>query len=145
MGTYIKDTTCKKSQPSPVGIRLKAELKKRGFSQKSFAEQLGMSPSHLSDIVRGNRPLSLKTAVILQNLLGIPAKDWMDLQISHKLEGNSDNNSEGFRDAEEIAAYDQIICVKTLLKKANISAKGNRECLDVLRYIYGSSEKWSDR
>lgn len=136
MGTYIKDTTCKKSQPSPVGIRLKAELKKRGFSQKSFAELLGMSPSHLSDIVRGNRPLSLKTAVILQNLLGIPAKDWMDLQISHKLEGNSDNNSEGFRDAEEIAAYDQVICVKTLLKKANISAKGNRECLDVLRHTY---------
>ena len=129
-------TRSKKIQVSPVGIQLKAELKKRGVSQKDFAEQLGMSPSHLSDIVRGNRPLSLKTAIIFQNLLGIPAKEWMDLQISHKLEGSSDNNSEGFRDAEEIAAYDRIISVKILLKKANISAKGNRECLDVLRHTY---------
>ena len=38
MGTYIKDTTCKKSQPSPVGIRLKAELKKKetGLFAKEF-------------------------------------------------------------------------------------------------------------
>lgn len=132
MGTNSKNTTCNKSQPSPVGIRLKAELKKRGVSQKKFAEQLGMSPSHLSDIVRGSRPLSLKTAIILQKNIGIPAKEWMEMQLTHNLEGNSEDSQK----AEELAAYDKIISVKTLLRKANVKAKSNDECLEVLRHLY---------
>lgn len=132
----IKTITSKKSQPTPVGIRLKAELKKRGISQKNFAEQLGMNPSHLSDIVRGSRPLSLKTAVSFQNLLGIPAKEWMDLQISHNLEDNPHHDNADFRDAEELAEYDRIISVKVLLKEAKINVKCNKDCLDVLRRTY---------
>lgn len=128
--------THNKSLASPVGVLLKAELKKRGISQKNFAEQFGMSPSHLSDIVRGNRPLSLKTAIDFQNLLGIPAKEWMDLQISHKLEGKANGDEVKLRVAEELAAYDKIISVKILMKKANLKAKDNGECLAVLRDTY---------
>ena len=136
MGLSMKINTGKKSTSSPVGVRIKAELKERDISQKDFAERLGMSPSHLSDLVRGERPLSLKTAITLQNLLGIPVREWLELQISHNLEDRNDSINAKFRDTKELEAYDKIISVKILLKKANISVKGNSECLDLLRKSY---------
>lgn len=126
----------KKSSSSPVGIRLKAELKKRGVSQKNFAEQLDMRPSHLSDIIRGERPLSLKLAFNLQILLGIPVKEWMDLQLQHNIDKETDVDKVDVEAGEALAAYDKIVSVKDLLKKAKIKARGNSQCLSLLRQAY---------
>lgn len=121
---------------SPVGVKLKAELKSRGISQKEFAERLEMRPSHLSDIIRGERPISLKTAFLLQILLGIPAKEWMDMQLKHNLEKEKGIDKVEVEAGEILTAYDKIVSVKELLKKAKIRVKDNSQCLSLLKQTY---------
>lgn len=65
------------------GEVLAAELEERGISQKSFAEQIGMRPSHLSELINGKRNVTMAIADKLQEALGIDAQSWMNLQIQY--------------------------------------------------------------
>lgn len=65
------------------GEVLAAELEERGISQKSFAEQIGMRPSHLSELINGKRNVTMAIADKLQKALGIDAQSWMNLQIQY--------------------------------------------------------------
>ncbi|MGI6222392.1 MAG: helix-turn-helix domain-containing protein [Prevotella sp.] len=123
--------------PSSPGARLKEELKRRKISQRNFAEQIGMSPSHLSDIIRGARPLSMKTAEKLESFLGIPIAQWMDLQLQCEIQQHTgNNNEEEIRARKELEDYDKIISIKILSKKAGAKQEGNKQFLDSLRNYY---------
>ena len=63
----------------PGGI-LGDELKERGIKRKDFAKQTGMCPSHLSELIRGKRGFTPKTAERIAAVLGIPDADWVALQ-----------------------------------------------------------------
>ena len=58
--------------PQHPGTILKAELRERGIKQKSFAEAIGMRPSHLSALLHGAR--------------NIPARIWLNLQDNYNLD-----------------------------------------------------------
>lgn len=68
------------------GEILREELKERGIKQKEFAQQIGISPSHLNDFIKGRRSLSVKLAMKLENQLSIPFKTWMSLQNGYDYE-----------------------------------------------------------
>jgi HTH-type transcriptional regulator/antitoxin HigA len=70
----------------PPGATLKLELEERGISQKDFAAQIGMRPSHLSELINGKRTLTVQTALRLENVLNIPAKIWLNLQTNYELD-----------------------------------------------------------
>lgn len=57
-------------------LRLAAELKARGLSQTSLAEQLDVDGSMVSRLVRGARKPSLAIAARLEELLAIPMPLW---------------------------------------------------------------------
>lgn len=124
------------SKPSPLGVKLKEELKKRQLSQKDFAKQIGLSPSHLSDIIMGRRPASLELTHTFQVLLGVPIQDWMDLQVQYSIEKKENKDEDDFRAGNIIAAYDEIISVGTLLKIAKIKKINNKQCLAELQKVY---------
>lgn len=63
------------------GSLLRKELKARGLTQRKFAEEVGMRPSHVSEIVSGKRSVSKAIAVKFQEALGIEAKCWLELQL----------------------------------------------------------------
>lgn len=65
------------------GTILKEELRERKIKQRELAEQIGMQPSHLSEIVRGKRPMTKAVADKLEPVLGIPSLDWMRLQLAY--------------------------------------------------------------
>ena len=65
------------------GTILKEELRERKIKQRELAEQIGMQPSHLSEIVRGKRPMTKAVADKLETVLGIPSIDWMRLQLAY--------------------------------------------------------------
>ena len=65
------------------GTILKEELRERKIKQRELAEQIGMQPSHLSEIVRGKRPMTKAVADKLEAVLGIPSLDWMRLQLAY--------------------------------------------------------------
>src|SRR4051812_37760608 len=45
------------------------------YSQRAFARQLGMSPGELSEILRGKRSLSLKSALKIARSLGLNSSE----------------------------------------------------------------------
>lgn len=65
------------------GEVLAAELEERDITQKAFAKQIGMRPSHLSELINGKRNVTMAIADKLQEALGIDAQSWMNLQIQY--------------------------------------------------------------
>lgn len=65
------------------GEVLSAELEERGITQKAFAQQIGMRPSHLSELINGKRNVTMAIADKLQEALGIDAQSWMNLQVQY--------------------------------------------------------------
>lgn len=80
------------------GTILKAELKERRIKQKDFAEQIGMRPTHLNALLQGDRNVSPQLAIRLEQVLGIPAKNWLNLQENYNLDR--------IRTAELVDGYD---------------------------------------
>lgn len=62
------------------GSVLKKELKARGIRQKDFAEALGMPAPNLSELIKGKRNITESIAIKLEEALGIPYQNWMNLQ-----------------------------------------------------------------
>lgn len=65
------------------GTILKYELEERELTQKTFAEQIGMRPSHLSELLNGKRPMTTAIADKLESALGIDSQSWMNLQTQY--------------------------------------------------------------
>lgn len=62
------------------GSVLKKELNARGIKQKDFAEAIGMLPPNLSELINGKRNITESIAIKLEEVLGIPFQNWMNLQ-----------------------------------------------------------------
>lgn len=78
------------------GTILKYELKERGISQKVFAEQIGMRPSHLSELICGKRTMTKGIADRIEEALGIDSISWVNLQTQYNydIESKSPANSQ---------------------------------------------------
>lgn len=62
------------------GSVLKKELKARGIKQKDFADVIGMPAPNLSELIKGKRNITEAIAIKLEEALGIPFQNWMNLQ-----------------------------------------------------------------
>lgn len=62
------------------GSVLKKELKAHGIKQKDFAEAIGMPAPNLSELIKGKRNITESIAIKLEEVLGIPFQNWMNLQ-----------------------------------------------------------------
>ena len=67
------------------GEILQDELEAREIKKSFFAEQLGMKPGHLSELLHGRRHVSAATAIKLEKLLGISAEYWLRVQVYYDL------------------------------------------------------------
>ncbi|MDE6577807.1 MAG: HigA family addiction module antidote protein [Muribaculaceae bacterium] len=67
------------------GTLIKCEIEERGWSQKYFAEVLGMQPSVVNELLNGRRPLTEKTALMIEAILGIEAEPLLRLQLKYNL------------------------------------------------------------
>lgn len=62
------------------GTILKKELKARGIKQKDFALAINMPAPNLSELIKGKRNITDSIAIKLEEALGIPFQNWMNLQ-----------------------------------------------------------------
>lgn len=60
-------------------VRVRTFLASREMTQADLAAQLGISPSHLSEILNGKETASLDLAVKLEDITGIPARDFAEV------------------------------------------------------------------
>ncbi|MEI8097403.1 MAG: HigA family addiction module antitoxin [Sediminibacterium sp.] len=67
------------------GEILKDEIEERQLIKIQVANKLGIQPGHLSELFKGKRNISASLALKLQDLLGITAETWLNLQNRHDL------------------------------------------------------------
>jgi len=67
------------------GVLLKDEIEYRKLSKSKTALDLGLKPGHLSEIFAAKRNVSAQLALKLQDVLGIPAENWLFLQMKYDL------------------------------------------------------------
>ena len=68
------------------GEVLKEEIEVRGISQRSLAEQMGLTYSVLNEILNSRRPLTAKTALMFEAALDVPADSLMNLQTKYTMQ-----------------------------------------------------------
>jgi HTH-type transcriptional regulator / antitoxin HigA len=119
------------------GASLKAELKSRGITQKSFAERLGVRPSHLSEIIKGKRAITKPFAEKLEEQLEIPASAWLKSQARAEytsavceLERRDNSEVDGL-----LISYDEIYDIKLIFKYVGILKKTSAERLEFCQSV----------
>lgn len=69
------------------GEILKDEIDARPeLNQKKLAALMGVKPSFLNEIIKGKRPISADTAILLEGVLDIPADFWLKFQMQFELQ-----------------------------------------------------------
>src|SRR3954471_7235742 len=58
------------------GETLRDRLTEMNLSQAELAARAGMSTKHVNQIMQGNAPITLETAVVLERITGVPASFW---------------------------------------------------------------------
>lgn len=81
------------SEPIHPGEMIKDEIEYRGFSQRKLAEQMGISPTLLNEILNGKRSVSTEYALLFEAALGIDAEIWIRLQADYDMQKAKSNKS----------------------------------------------------
>ena len=68
------------------GILLQDELKARNIKQKELANELGVLPTFLNEIIKGKRTISADFSVLLEKVLDIPADYWLRFQTQYDID-----------------------------------------------------------
>lgn len=61
---------------SPPGDTLRDLLKELNLSQAELATRAGLSTKHVNQILQGQAPITLETAIVLERITGMPASFW---------------------------------------------------------------------
>ncbi len=70
----------------PGEILLEEFLQPMGISQYRLAQETGISPMRISEVVRGKRSVTADTALRLARYFGTSVKFWMGLQDDYEIE-----------------------------------------------------------
>ena len=69
----------------PPGELLQEEIDSRGISADLLAEKLDMTPESVAEIFCGERPVTPKIALALEQFLGVAASLWLNMEASYRL------------------------------------------------------------
>ncbi len=91
----------------PGEILIEDFMKPLGITQYRLAQDIGVSPIRISQIVRGERSITVDTALRLARYFGTSASVWLRLQVRYDLE-NADTTL-GQRIQKEVKVFHQTI------------------------------------
>jgi HTH-type transcriptional regulator/antitoxin HigA len=97
-----------------------------------------MSASHLSEIIKGRRPITVKQAEKIQSVLGIPAVYWIEIQANQTVTeiSQAKSNEEERGAAVLLSQYDEIVSVKDLIRRMGLKPTTNKEKIEILQGTY---------
>lgn len=72
--------------PTPPSEMLKAEVEYRGITQRKLAEDMGLTYSVVNELLNGRRPLTAKTALLFEAVLGTSADDLLRMQARYNIQ-----------------------------------------------------------
>jgi len=70
----------------PPGETIKENMVFLGITQEELAVRLGITPKHLCNILNGKAPITYKTALKLESVIGPSAQFWMNLEANYQLD-----------------------------------------------------------
>lgn len=110
----------------PPGETLKEHIENINMSQIDLAKRTGLTQKHISEIINAKSPISQETALKLENVLGIPASFWNNLESNYqetlaRIEAEQKINEE-FEIAKQIP-YAEIAGLNWVQKTKNIREK----------------------
>ena len=71
--------------PHPGEILLEEYLKPMNISQYRLAQEVGVPPRRINEIVKGQRAITADTALRLAAFFGTDAESWINLQSDYDL------------------------------------------------------------
>lgn len=127
---------------SPPGDDILETIEQRKMTQADLAARLGKATSKVNDLISGKEPITLKTAMQLEKVLGISAEYWMNREARFR--------TKLARIEEDEQAEANLDWVKTMPLKALYAAgyidnakAGNQTLNDVLHFFgVASVEAW---
>lgn len=121
------------------GSLLKAELARRGISQKDFAEAFGLKSSNLSSILNGRRKIPVSLIPIVSEMLGISESAIISAQkvLSAKSSFSEIESEEEMSAKDELESFEKIISLKSLLRGLTTIKSTAVEKLQILKERYG--------
>lgn len=105
------------SKAQHPGVILRAELKKRGLTQKQASSLLGLSTSHLSELLNGKRPLSMSVARLAQAHWGISDIELLNMQNAYTLCNDDNGDNKEAQAIAELEGFDKVIDIKAITKR----------------------------
>jgi addiction module HigA family antidote len=78
----------------PGEILLEDFMKPMGISARQLAADIDVSPSRISELVNGQRPITADTALRLGLFFGMEPRFWLNLQSEYEIRGGSRAASE---------------------------------------------------
>ncbi|WP_370288198.1 HigA family addiction module antitoxin [Nocardioides sp.] len=79
---------------TPGEILLTEFLEPLGISQYRLAQATGMPQTRIGEIVRGQRSITIDSALRLSKALGVDDRFWINLQIDYDLEVERDQKAD---------------------------------------------------
>lgn len=73
-------------EPTHPGSLIRDELEERNMTQAKLAQQIGISPSLLNEVINGKRAVNTELALLLEAALGIAAHIWLDMQLDYNMQ-----------------------------------------------------------
>lgn len=73
-------------EPTHPGEFIRDELYASNLSQAKLANQIGVSPSLLNEVINGKRAVNTKLALLLKAALGIEAELFLTLQSAYNMQ-----------------------------------------------------------
>lgn len=73
-------------EPTHPGELIRDELEVRSLSQAKLANQIGVSPSLLNEVINGKRAVNTELALLLEAALDIEAELFLKLQSAYNMQ-----------------------------------------------------------
>lgn len=106
-----------------IGLRIKIARIKAKITQESLAKQIGLSPTHVSNIETGNTKLSLPTIINIANVLAVSVDD---LLCDNIVKSNHVFNKEAQEILADCSPYDIRILLDILKSTKKALQKDQR-------------------
>lgn len=68
----------------PPGQTLQETIDALGMVQRDLATRAGLSSKHINQIIQGIAPISHETAIRLEQVTGVPARMWNNLEVNYR-------------------------------------------------------------
>lgn len=127
---------------TPPGDDIQETIDAIGMSQKELAERMDRPKEKINDLIKGREPVTMKTAISLERVLGIPKTYWLTREQEYR-EQLADIETEEFLDSCIQWAKKFPLSVMKKMGWLSNTADKKQTCNELLQFFgIATPERW---